>query len=523
MTTNENSNKNFSFNSSNLSGAIDVIVVEDKQGNLRSTNFHVTIGKAKILNTSNKSITIKINGKECPSKLKVNGAGVGYFEITEPVEDHFTQFKKKSSQNVLNELGNEIEQHRSQTSPNAQSQKKFSVNPFQLCTEKDNLNGIKAIEISLSAHLIKEDMSRLEMEDIFDRHRLLYDEFLQNPHEIINNSNLLIRINHKIYDAFFGIPQLLSLNVFQKELDQETLTKMKQSKAMTSPFLGHPIVSSTSRKTKATWNTPDGFFNQIPLHQGKNILEYTFIGNFGKEFTISARLFFYRYQKTFRVVISDIDGTITKSDVLGHLMPIIGHDWTHSGIAQLFSNLVQRGYVIIYLSARNIGQSKKTRKYLESIRQDEYRMPEGPVLTSTDGLFTALNREIIQKTPHLFKIKMLKAFYKVFGNGQKNPLYAGFGNKETDAIAYSTVAIETKKIFTINEKSEIKVLKNGDVVSFTNLNTTIDETFPIFDPQKELIENPFEIELRNQTSLNVVHQSLFQPLFKDEKKTNFKD
>ena len=52
------------------------------------------------------------------------------------------------------------------------------------------------------------------------------------------------------------------------------------------------------------------------------------------------------------MVISDIDGTITKSDVLGHILPVIGRDWAQSGVAQLFSKIRANGYHIMYLSAR---------------------------------------------------------------------------------------------------------------------------------------------------------------------------
>ena len=55
------------------------------------------------------------------------------------------------------------------------------------------------------------------------------------------------------------------------------------------------------------------------------------------------------------MVISDIDGTITKSDVLGHILPIIGNDWSQSGVAQLFTQIQDNGYKMLYLSARAIG------------------------------------------------------------------------------------------------------------------------------------------------------------------------
>ena len=49
----------------------------------------------------------------------------------------------------------------------------------------------------------------------------------------------------------------------------------------------------------------------------------------------------YWWKSTDKIVVSDIDGTITKSDVLGHVMPIIGRDWAQSGVASLFSKVLE--------------------------------------------------------------------------------------------------------------------------------------------------------------------------------------
>jgi phosphatidate phosphatase LPIN len=39
---------------------------------------------------------------------------------------------------------------------------------------------------------------------------------------------------------------------------------------------------------------------------------------------------------TTKIVISDIDGTVTKSDVGGHVMPRFGKDWSHESICELY-------------------------------------------------------------------------------------------------------------------------------------------------------------------------------------------
>jgi len=64
-----------------------------------------------------------------------------------------------------------------------------------------------------------------------------------------------------------------------------------------------------------------------------------------------------------------VDGTVTKSDILGHVLPRLGiSDWAHSGIASLFTNIYKNGYRILYLSSRSIGYAGSTITYLKSIK-----------------------------------------------------------------------------------------------------------------------------------------------------------
>ena len=47
----------------------------------------------------------------------------------------------------------------------------------------------------------------------------------------------------------------------------------------------------------------------------------------------------YKWKWTDKIVVSDIDGTITKSDVFGQILPVVGKDWTQGGIANLYHNI----------------------------------------------------------------------------------------------------------------------------------------------------------------------------------------
>ena len=45
-----------------------------------------------------------------------------------------------------------------------------------------------------------------------------------------------------------------------------------------------------------------------------------------------------------------------RSDVMGHLFNMVGKDWTHIGVAKLYTDIKNNGYELVYLTARAIGQ-----------------------------------------------------------------------------------------------------------------------------------------------------------------------
>lgn len=94
----------------------------------------------------------------------------------------------------------------------------------------------------------------------------------------------------------------------------------------------------------------------LNLKPGMNELEFSVTTAY--QGTSRCKCYVFRWKHTDKVVISDIDGTITKSDVLGHILPMVGKDWAQLGVAELFTKIEQNGYKLLYLSARAIGQSR---------------------------------------------------------------------------------------------------------------------------------------------------------------------
>ena len=162
------------------------------------------------------------------------------------------------------------------------------------------------------------------------------------------------------------------------------------------------------------------------MKKGANEIQFSVTTAYQGTTRCSCHVYLWNY--TDKIVISDIDGTITKSDVLGHVLPIIGRDWAQSGVASLFTKIVNNGYHIVYLSARAIGQASITKEYLSSIKQGEVNLPDGPIFLNPTSLVNAFHREVIEKNPQEFKIACLRDIKKLFPETY-NPFYAGYGNR----------------------------------------------------------------------------------------------
>ncbi|KFW88864.1 Phosphatidate phosphatase LPIN1 [Manacus vitellinus] len=180
-----------------------------------------------------------------------------------------------------------------------------------------------------------------------------------------------------------------------------------------------------------------------------------------------------------KVVISDIDGTITRSDTLGHILPTLGKDWTHQGIAKLYHKVSQNGYKFLYCSARAIGMAGMTRGYLHWVNERGTVLPQGPVLLSPSSLFSALHREVIEKKPEKFKVQCLTDIKNLFYPNTE-PFYAAFGNRPADVYSYKQVGVSLNRIFTVNPKGElIQEHAKTNISSYVRLFEVVDHIFPL--------------------------------------------
>lgn len=162
------------------------------------------------------------------------------------------------------------------------------------------------------------------------------------------------------------------------------------------------------------------------------------------------------------VVVADLDGTLTISDVEGHIRTLrLGqYDFLHKGACDFFTKLHELDLKIVYLTARPIDWASASRTHLENATQHAHSLPPGPLITNSNGLRGALMTEVVNKNPHVFKTQVLNEIQLTLihaGRVTEHPVFvAGFGNRPTDVIAYKQVGMEESLIFLIDPYSNLR-------------------------------------------------------------------
>nr|GMD65400.1 phosphatidate phosphatase PAH1-like isoform X1 [Ipomoea batatas] len=398
--------------------------------------------------------------------------------------------------------------------------------------EDMNIGTSTRLEIALCGHLLHPGMGSGAAAEVFNATRISEMEFKSSAKSIIKNENLVARIQGKYlswekaasivlglaaYDLELpieytdvipvehgGTPRVddsglersasgrrwrlwpipfrrvktlehTSSNVSAEDVFLDTESSLHNQGADPSPTARGGKLSP--RKQLVRTNVPTSEqIDSLNLKDGQNMVVFIFSTRVLGVQKVEAHIYLWKWNA--RIVISDVDGTITKSDVLGQFMPLVGKDWTHSGIARLFSAIKENGYQLLFLSARAIVQAYLTKSFLFNLKQDGKTLPIGPVVISPDGLFPSLYREVIRRAPHEFKIACLEDIKALFPPDY-NPFYAGFGNRDTDELSYRKIGIPKGKIFIINPKGEVAISHHRiDVKSYTSLHTLVNDMFP---------------------------------------------
>ncbi|KAG9479020.1 hypothetical protein GDO78_012606 [Eleutherodactylus coqui] len=233
----------------------------------------------------------------------------------------------------------------------------------------------------------------------FKEHIITYQQFAENP-GIIDNPNLVVRIHNRYYNWVLAAPMILSLQVFQKSLpkntveswvkekmpkqsrrwwfwrkrdsikqpdakeekldtelntdqasevkeppnirqstednsssDEESL-ELKQIKMEPGPV---ELQSHTGTTYMKSLRLSSDQIEKLNLRDGPNDIVFSITTQYQGTCRCEGTIYLWSWND--KIIISDIDGTITKSDALGQILPQLGKDWTHQGIAKLYHSI----------------------------------------------------------------------------------------------------------------------------------------------------------------------------------------
>jgi phosphatidate phosphatase PAH1 len=177
---------------------------------------------------------------------------------------------------------------------------------------------------------------------------------------------------------------------------------LKQALKMSRHIHSAPPAGEKKEKTMKvkTLRPTSDQLQALNLKQGINTITYTVESSLQGTQTLTSHIYFWPHDAN--IIISDIDGTITKTDFMGHMMAYFGKDWSQPGIAPLFQNIRKNGYHILYLTSRAIGQAGQTKEFLQSVYQDGTMLPHGPMIMSPDRMLSSVKRELLFKRPEVF-------------------------------------------------------------------------------------------------------------------------
>ncbi|KFV51412.1 Phosphatidate phosphatase LPIN3 [Gavia stellata] len=235
--------------------------------------------------------------------------------------------------------------------------------------------------------------SRQISREKFMEHIVSYQQFAENP-GLVDDPNLVILINKKYYNWAVAAPMVLSLQAFQRNIPESTIDRLVKEKmpkkgsrwwfswrrrefpaeevfavaAVTTVSPGHRShsggwqgqeeeVSSSdneplhpgdmlaedapAQKSQPTYKKSlrlsSEQIGRLNLQDGPNEVAFSVTTQYQGTCRCEATIYLWNWND--KVVVSDIDGTITKSDALGHILPHLGKDWTHHGIAKLFHKI----------------------------------------------------------------------------------------------------------------------------------------------------------------------------------------
>ena len=205
------------------------------------------------------------------------------------------------------------------------------------------------------------------------------------------------------------------------------------------------------------------------LKEGRNEAKMVF-----DYFELTQPFDIYLYDQTKKLIITDIDGTITKSDFRGTIAKLFRLNYHHEGVVELFDSASKNGYAIIYLSAIPQVFDEMTRDYLFKQLQDKngYSLPLSPVIMSPTVGLNGLSQDKAAN-----KLATLQSLLNLFDLKAK-VVEGAYGNKDSDTKAYVDSGIPDNKVFLVNKQSEMINVGTKEKTSYMEHFKNVAQMYP---------------------------------------------
>ncbi|XP_010916631.1 phosphatidate phosphatase PAH2 isoform X2 [Elaeis guineensis] len=245
------------------------------------------------------------------------------------------------------------------------------------------------VELSLCKHLLFEGMGADAACQVFNSEKVNLEKFCALGPSLVKNDKLVIKIGNHYYPWDAAAPIILGMVSFGQEQifktqgmipvdrDEKNIKgdnsraivptgvswrlwpfNFKRSRTISTIHVAREGFNETDRdsasektesltaendmlkarstKKKVRSLTPTSEqLSSLNLKEGRNVITFSFSTAMLGQQQVDASIYLWKWNT--RIVISDVDGTITKSDVLGQFMPLVGVDWSQTGVAHLFS------------------------------------------------------------------------------------------------------------------------------------------------------------------------------------------
>ncbi|XP_020231799.1 phosphatidate phosphatase PAH2 [Cajanus cajan] len=503
-------------------GAVDIVVVKQKDGSFKSSPWYVRFGKFhKVLKEEEKEkvkVHVSVNGVESDFYMRLNAKGEAVFfhakaqEEEEQEQDGESVYGGDGKRHLKSRSFNfdSLDKRNSEAKVVGRSSRSrrilghvFGSRSLRGGGGDDDVNRVdsmesaeiaaKLMELKWSTNLTCDQLPKRTKGGALNNglppRKMKEGDCSSNDNEMLclatGCGDVRVHAEEVLHAATLLQPQVNGRSVMEVSDLHSQQRDCSHSSLCDAGDVGSTLKFRKSKtvnigqrdcSVKVSANTPTSEqLASLNLKEGRNTIIFSYSTATGKQ-QIDAQIYLWKWNT--RIVISDVDGTITRSDVLGQFMPLVGIDWSQTGVAHLFSAIKENGYQLLFLSARAISQAYHTRQFLCNLKQDGKVLPDGPVVISPDGLFPSLYREVIRRAPHEFKIACLEDIKALFPP-DCNPFYAGFGNRDTDEVSYLKVGIPKGKVFIINPRGEIAVNRRCfDTQSYTSLHTLVHGMFP---------------------------------------------